>query len=753
MQHHFFVTAGKGLTALLRDELVGLGLTESVEKPGGVSFDGSLQQAYRTCLWSRIGNRVLLQLDSFSCTTADALYQGIRQTNWAKHMQTKGSFFVRFLGTDQVIRNSPFGALRGKDAIVDQFRESSGERPSVSAEQPDLQVYVHLARSRVTLYLDLSGDSLHKRGYRSRGGHAPLKENLAAAILIKSKWPSIGAKGGGFIDPMCGSATLPIEAAMIAGDIAPGLQRRYFGFLGWKGHDIETWESLIAEATARKEAGMSKIPEIHGYDISQGIIKHAVENVRNAGLQDFIRIEKCGISTVAPHGSQNQFGLLAVNPPYGERMGADQGLEALYYEFGQVLKSRFEGWKVVMLVGNAELGFRIGIRSSRPATFYNGAIECRLLQFDVVADRFFVPKNRDAVGENRAIGNDSFIDRARHLATSGECVAESLINRLRKNLRNIGRWADRQGIACYRLYDADIPEYSLAIDLYRGESCWVHVQEYQAPRGIDPAKAERRLLEGLAVLPSVLEVEWKDLFLKVRRVQKGVQQYGRSEFQGEFHEVREANYRFYVNLEGYLDTGLFLDHRITRGYIGQHSRGCRFLNLFGYTGSATVYAAGGGATATTTVDLSRTYLDWTRRNLVLNGFGARGHELVQADVMAWLDQVSGETGEPRCYDLIFLDPPTFSNSKRMEGTFDVQRDHVDLIIKAVQLLAPGGMLIFSTNHRKFKLEQDFLRDFSVVDISRRTLPRDFERNPRIHSTWEICHVRSNPWEKEGRRET
>ncbi|RUM52178.1 MAG: 23S rRNA (guanine(2445)-N(2))/(guanine(2069)-N(7))-methyltransferase, partial [Methylococcus sp.] len=157
MQHRFFVTAGKGLTALLRDELVGFGLTEVVEKPGGVYFDGSLQQAYRTCLWSRIGNRVLLQLDIFPCTTADALYQGIRQTNWAKHMQSNGSFFVRFLGTDPAIRNSHFGALRVKDAIVDQFRESSGERPSVSTEQPDLQVYVHLSRSKVALYLDLSG--------------------------------------------------------------------------------------------------------------------------------------------------------------------------------------------------------------------------------------------------------------------------------------------------------------------------------------------------------------------------------------------------------------------------------------------------------------------------------------------------------------------------------------------------------------------------------------------------------------------
>jgi 23S rRNA (guanine2445-N2)-methyltransferase / 23S rRNA (guanine2069-N7)-methyltransferase len=282
-------------------------------------------------------------------------------------------------------------------------------------------------------------------------------------------------------------------------------------------------------------------------------------------------------------------------------------------------------------------------------------------------------------------------------------------------------------VSCYRLYDADLPEDAVAVGRYEQ---WLHIQEYAPPATIDPAKARERLEQVMAVLPAVLELPPEQIFLKVRQRQRGMNQYQRQSEQGHFHEVHEGPARFLVNFTDYLDTGLFLDHRITRRRLGELAKGRRFLNLFGYTGTATVYAALGGAVSTTTVDLSATYLDWARRNLEMNGIGGSRHELIQADCREWLAHAKER------YDLIFLDPPTFSNSKRMEDTLDVQRDHVELLHQALRLLTPGGLLIFSTNHRRFRLNRDALNDWQIEDWSRATLPPDFARDPKIHQ----CHA-------------
>ncbi|MGH8550202.1 MAG: class I SAM-dependent methyltransferase, partial [Methylococcales bacterium] len=292
-------------------------------------------------------------------------------------------------------------------------------------------------------------------------------------------------------------------------------------------------------------------------------------------------------------------------------------------------------------------------------------------------------------------------------------------------------------ISCYRVYDADIPEYALAIDFYRGSSHWIHVREYQAPRSIDPELAEGRLLAALSTIPEVLGVDWEQIYFKVRRRQKDLRHTNLQDLPGKFVEVEEAGHRFQVNFDSDLDTGLFLDHRIIRGMIKQYARGHRFLNLFGHTGSATVYAAAGGALSTTTVDLSKTYLEWARKNLALNGVESTAHQFIQADAADWIDQAIGKSRRDHRFDLIFLNAPTFSNSKAMDGVFDIERNHMDLLGRAVQLLAPDGLLLFSTSCRKAWLEKDRLAGFTIVDISRRTLPRDFERNPRIHRCWEI----------------
>ncbi|HYA37469.1 MAG TPA: bifunctional 23S rRNA (guanine(2069)-N(7))-methyltransferase RlmK/23S rRNA (guanine(2445)-N(2))-methyltransferase RlmL [Candidatus Methylomirabilis sp.] len=708
----FFATCPKGIEPLLTDELRALGAAAVRETRAGVAFEGALATAYRACLWSRLTSRVLLTLARFPAASAEALYAGVQGVRWGEHLDAHGTLAVDFTGTGSGITHSRFGALKVKDAIVDQMRDESGARPSVDTGRPDVRVNVYLHRDEATLSLDLSGESLHRRGYRTEAVEAPLKENLAAAILLRANWPAIAAQGGTFVDLMCGSGTLPIEAALIAGDIAPGLTRDYYGFLRWKQHDPALWNGLVADAEARRAAGIAKLPPIHGYDHEARAVRYARENVAGAGLSQYITVARRELSACAPEDTRP--GLIVVNPPYGERIGEASELPALYAELGAQLKKNFPGWRAAVFAGNPELGKHMGLRAGRYHTLFNGAIECRLLHFEIT------PEN--IVGERAA----------KPFEIRPGSSAEMFANRLRKDLQHFGRWARRQEISCYRLYDADLHEYNLAIDVYESDKRYVHVQEYEAPETIDPDKARQRLRHALAVIPVVLEIPREQVFFKVRRRQKGGGQYEKLGESGEFHEVREGPCRFLVNFTDYLDTGLFLDHRATRAMLGGLAKGKRFLNLFGYTGTATVHAAMGGAASTTTVDMSRTYLDWARRNLGLNGLSEKQHELVQADALVWLKE-----NRSRRYGLIFLDPPTFSRSKRMEDTLDVQRDHAVLIADAAALLEPGGILIFSTNLRRFKIDRPALAGLTVEDITRRTIPKDFERDPKVHQCFRI----------------
>lgn len=307
-------------------------------------------------------------------------------------------------------------------------------------------------------------------------------------------------------------------------------------------------------------------------------------------------------------------------------------------------------------------------------------------------------------------------------------------NRLRKNSKHLARWRNRENINAYRLYDADIPEYAVAIDVYEGGQRWVHIQEYEPPASVDHDKAKSRLDDIMTVLPDILETSQEHLFLKVRRKQKGISQYEKLAAKKNFHEIIEGGNRFLVNFEDYLDTGLFLDHRITRNMLAEIAGNRNFLNLFAYTGSASVYAASGGAISTTTIDMSNTYLDWAKQNMSLNQFTGTRHHYIQADCLEWLNRTVWHAEK---FGLIFLDPPSFSSSRRMKTTFDVQRDHAALLLKSCRLLEPDGILIFSNNRRNFKMNHKALETLRIEDISRATLPRDFQRNPRIHNCWKI----------------
>ena len=708
----FIATAPEGIEPLLAAELTALGATMTKAVRGGIRFSGSLELAYRACLWSRTASRVLLPLAEFAVAEVEALYAGIHALPWEDHLAPNGTLAVEFTGTGSGIDHSHYGAQRVKDAIVDRFRERCGRRPGVDRNRPNLRIHVLLRDGQATVSLDLSGDGLHRRGYREATVIAPLKETLAAALLLKSGWPEIAASGRPLLDPLCGSGTLAIEAAWIASDQAPGLLREYWGFSGWLGHVPALWQRLLAEAQERSKAGRVRIPLILSSDHDPKAVRAAQTNVRRAGVADRIRIERRELSALQPPPEPP--GLLIANPPYGERLGADQDLAGLYTELGDVLRTRFVGWRAALFTGNPELGKRMGLRAEKVHSFHNGPLECRLLRFRVEPDFFVDREAADQRSRNRTV---------QQAAAGG---AEGFINRLHKNVRHLGRWAAREGVSCYRLYDADLPEYAVAIDRYEQ---WLHVQEYAPPATVDADRARERLEQVMAVLPAVLELPAEHVFLKVRQRQRGSSQYQKQAQQGQFHEVHEGPARFLVNFTDYLDTGLFLDHRLTRQRLGNLASGRRFLNLFGYTGAATVYAALGGAISTTTVDLSATYLDWARRNLALNGISGARHQLIPADCQQWLVWARER------YGLIFVDPPTFSNSKRLDHDFEVQRDHVELLRQALRLLTPDGILVFSTNHRRFRLDREALAGVQIEDWSRQTLPPDFARDPKIHQCW------------------
>ena len=799
----FLASSPRGLADLLARELLGFGAQSAKERSTGVAFTGSLRTAYRACLESRLANRVFLELGRFEVADAEGFYRAVRNIDWPAHLAPGATLACDFSGRHPLITHTHFGALKLKDAIVDSIREGTGSRPDIALERPSVRVHAHANGTLITVSLDLSGESLHRRGYRGAAGEAPLKENVAAGMLMRSGWGEMAAAGAQFLDPMCGSGTLVIEAAMIAADLAPGLTRDYYGFLGWRGHDGQVWGEVVEEAKERARAAAGSAQPlliIRGQDRDGAVIRIARGNAERAGVGELVEFEVAVLADAAPavepastgvygatwaksadgagdapraesmvthadadadadapasaavygatwtksandagdpapsesdSASQSDAsaprvaahaaGLLCVNPPYGVRMEDRDGALAIHRELGKVLRERFQGWVAGVLIGSPELGMELGIRAYRTHTLWNGALECRLLRLKIDSD------------SEREPGRFSKPD-----ATLRESPGARMFgNRLGKNLKRLQTWASRSDVSCYRVYDADMPEYAFAIDIYRTlepDLTWLYVQEYAAPAEIELEAVRRRRSEALSVLPEITGVPAERIHVRTRRRNKRGEQYRKVDEQANFHFVMEGGLRFRVNFDDYLDTGLFLDHRSTRARLRDAATGKRFLNLFAYTGTATVYAAAGGAASTTTVDMSRTYLDWAQRNLSINGMTGRQHALVQADCREWLEESVAHTAR---YDLIFLDPPTFSNSKRMEGVLDVERDHGSLIHACMKLLASGGLLVFSTNAQRFKLDDALASRYDIRDISAATLPRDFERNPRIHRCFEI----------------
>lgn len=715
----FFVSCAKGLEYLLVDELLSLGATRATATISGVNAEGELRDAQGAVLWSRLASRVLWPLDEFDCPDDSALYAGVAALPWWEHLGPGHTLAVDAHVSGEVITHARYAAQRVKDAVVDTMRNEGLERPSVDLEMPDLRLNLSLRKGRATISVDLGGGPLHRRGWRVVQNDAPLKENLAAAVLLRGDWPKRYAEGGGLLDPMCGSGTLLIEGALMAADVAPGLQRH--GGLPpsrWLGFDAAGWSALREEARERERAGRAALkPVIFGSDIDPHAIRAAHENAEIAGVREVIEFSVRDVAEL-PAPVQTT-GTVVCNPPYDERLAADS---ALYRCLGDALRRAVPQWRASLLCGNAELAHATGLRASKKYQLFNGALECALIVCDPVA----VPR-REGSAEPRVLSEG----------------AQMVANRLRKNQRKLKSWRQREDVTCYRLYDADLPEYAAAVDVYEEDGgqarTFLHVQEYAAPQDIPEADARRRAGELLAAVREVFAVPTEQIALKSRERGKGGSKYGRMQQRGEFVNVREGAARLRVNLHDYLDTGLFLDHRPMRRHIAAEAQGKRFLNLFSYTGAVSVQAAVGGAASTTSVDLSATYLQWASDNLVLNGIGGDRHRLVQADVLQWLEV------ERHRFDVIFCDPPTFSNSARADD-FDVQRDHVRLLQAAIARLTTNGILYFSNNFRRFRFDNEAVATFAECqDISPLTIPMDYQRNPRIHRCWRLRRPGEADW--------
>lgn len=699
MNLSLFISCPKGLEYLLEIEVKQIGLHVTRVSPQGVFGECNLTVAYQVCLWSRLANRVQLILFNGKAHNQETIYQLCNQFHWQTVFSPDKSLAIEFHGQSPQIRNEMFGAQVVKDGIVDHFRRLTNERPTIARESPDIRIHAYLKNDDLTVSFDLTGYSLHQRGYRKEAGDAPLKENLAAAMLYRADWPRLAEHNYALYDPFCGSGTIVIEAAMIAAQIAPGLLRNDQSVHHWAQHQEPLWEKLRKEALQQVKPLKVKLI---GSDNHFKAIEMANANAARAGVSKLVEFTASSLNTCKKQYPQ---GLLITNPPYGERLGDTTELFPLYSELGQVLHSHFQDWQAAILTSNPMLAKSIGLRSNKQYTLYNGALEVKLYCISVDSS-------------NRLKGSQES-----HLSPGAQMFA----NRLEKNLSHLKKWAKRHQITCYRVYDADLPEYAYAIDIYNN---YAVLQEYAPPASIPAQKAELRSLEVVQTTPITLGIPANNVVIKTRRQQKGSAQYEKINETQNTMVVQEGKARLQVNLHDYLDTGLFLDNRLLRLKFATLPANTRFLNCFCYTASASVHAALAGAW-TTNVDLSKTYLNWAEENFKLNQLDSSKHQFIQFDVMDWLKRTHDR------FDVILLDPPSFSNSKRMTGTLDIQRDHTVLIRNTMHLLNPTGQLYFSTNFRQFKLSSEIREEFQVKDISAETIDEDFKRNQRIHQCFLI----------------
>jgi 23S rRNA (guanine2445-N2)-methyltransferase / 23S rRNA (guanine2069-N7)-methyltransferase len=738
-------TCAFGLESVVVRELAALGYEARVVRPGRIVFAGDGSAVCRANLWLRSADRVLVELASFAAADFDALFETTKTLPWEEWISADAAIPVRGRSRKSQLSSVPACQRTVKKAIVDRLLAKSGvlQLPETGGAAP---VEVSIIENVASIDLDTSGEGLHRRGYRKLAGQAQLRETLAAAMVQLSFWKPDRP----LVDPFCGTGAIVIEAALLARRIAPGRRRTFAG---------EQLAAIprTAWSAAREEADDLALPPLDerpiGQDRDPEQLKLARYHAQQAGVADDVHLQERDFSQLS---SSRRFGCVVTNPPYGERMGRDEEIAQLYRSFPAVLR-RLKTWSHFILSSREDFERLVGQEADRRRKLYNGGLACTLYQFFGPKP----PRSRAAEGEVReepaeasqpseeppvlpsATEEAQSTEKARSepsrpprqaqafggLHDEAPRQAAEFANRLRKLARHLRRWPAKREIFCYRIYDRDIPEVPLVVDRYEDA---LHMAEYDRPHDRTPAEHADWLDLMVRTAAETLEVARDQVFLKQRRRQRGDSQYERFDDRRVTKVVREGGLKFLVNLSDYLDTGLFLDHRLTRGMVRELAAGRRMLNLFAYTGSFTVYAAAGGAASTTTVDLSANYLDWAEENLRLNDLAGPQHELIRASAPDFV----ADLPRRELFDLAVVDPPTFSNSKSLDEDWDVQANYGELFAELHLRISHRGVVFFSTNSRRFKLDEAALAGWSIREISRQTVPEDF-RNQRIHRCWKL----------------
>lgn len=798
-------TTAFGLEAVVRRELNALGYDGTIVGPGRVLFSADVAAICRTNLWLRTADRVLVRIAAFPAEDFDALFDTTKSLAWDRWIGADAAFPVNGRSLRSQLTSVPACQRAVKKAVVESLLAAhhATELPETG---PAYKIEIALLDNLATLTIDTTGPSLHKRGYRQFAATAPLKETMAAALIQLSFW----RPDRPLIDPFCGSGTIPIEAAMIGRNMAPGLNRT-FAAETWPNIDSQLWQDARTEA---RDLALPDLPErLMGTDIDSHALEIARFNAEQAGVAAQTHFQNRPFERLT---SKRSYGCVITNPPYGERLGDHEEWEPLYESIPLVLR-KLPTWSHYILTAYPKFEALIGRTADRRRKLYNGRIECTYFQFHGPRPG----RTREVIGDEEVTGHEEVIEATLvepdvNVALAAEIVepaevssnqptdawtpaddelphttrievadaipatlavtaalatpsamatpatlttpatqprratreprpeikpvfgginakakeqAELFRSRLRKRARHFRRWPTRQGITCFRLYERDIPEIPLIVDRYEDH---LHITEYERPHERDAAQHADWLDLMQQTACDTLDIKRGKAFFKSRQRQRGIKQHEQVADRKHELTVTEGGLQFIVNLSDYIDTGLFLDHRITRQMVREAAAGTRFLNLFGYTGSFSVYASSGGARHTTTVDLSRSNLDWAARNMTLNEFRGGQHLFIRNEARQFLDELPpGET-----YDLAVVDPPTFSNSKRSTDDWDVQRDHAALLNAVLQHMTPGGLIFFSNNFRRFKLDADQIASSQIHEISKQTVPEDF-RNRRIHRCWRI----------------
>ena len=742
------ITCADGLEAPLQTELTSFGIASEIKSTGRLAATGSLKDLYTICLWSRVASRVLMLIKRKNINAeydvAEQLYGLAKSIDWTKEFTLEQTFAIRLSVDKRVAVSQQFAMLRIKDAIADTFTEAYDSRPNVDSKHPDFSIFATVNDKQAELYLDLSGTSLHRRGYRVAMTDAPLKENLAAALLYSAGWHKKNSDDdapfyNALIDPMCGSGTFLIEALLMHCDYAVGIDKaaNQFGFYQWQHHNEALWQSMIDDAQMRFREALAiaceqpdTLPLILGFDADSGAILATEKNLIAAGLHDLmplIDLETRALDQLnlrlRPMVTDGRLSnpLIITNPPYGERLGDEEAIKPLYQAIGLILQDSFAGSGITPMLGilasHVEQVDILPIKEPKTLRCHNGAITVYFRYGTLIAGQVGHLINQF---EKREI-----------LADEGQ----DFINRLQKNLGRLKKQANKEKVSNLRVYNADLPDFKVAIDLY-GD--YVHVQEYAPPKTIPPETAKKRFNLALMGIREVFGINREQIFIKTRARQSGNDQYskqGNTEKRGKFYVAREDGAYFYVNFTDYLDTGLFIDHRNMRARIKANSKDKAVLNLFAYTCTASVHTALAGAKKVTSVDLSQNYLDWGKQNFALNGLNisSNKYKFVAADIFEWIKDNTEQ------FDIIFIDPPTFSNSKKFQGTFDVQRDHTALINRAMNRLTADGVLYFSNNFTRFELDEQLIQRYNIIDITPQTIGFDFDIKKPIHQSFEIRH--------------